>query len=303
MKRILLALSLILIISPAIAEESLPESRHRLIDAFNFLTKNYLYEIDSEEMVNRLITQMVSDLDKNTKFLKPDRSKRRSNNLGGDNIYVKSKLVGEKEDILYSRIRLFGRNVSSQLAGDIFDFSLKLSFLSEGRVTSMTNGIKGLILDLRHNNGGWLLESIAMVDMFIDRGLILEERGRYGEVGQRVIAKSKMIIRKQIPIIILVDNETASAAEIVAGALKDHGRAILLGTTTYGKATIQKYEHFHNGSTLWVTSKKYYTKNGVDIHGNGIEPNIEFIDTNTNVTFGPNDSPVKKAIELLMLDR
>ena len=296
MKRILLALALALIVSPAFAEETLDESQHRLIDAFEFLTENYLYEIDSEGMVNRLIIQMVSELDINTRFLTPKRSERHMNNLyGEDNVYVKSQLVGTKKDILYSRIRLFGKNVSKQIASDIFDFSLKLA--------STGNRIEGFILDLRHNSGGWVDESIAIVDMFINRGLILEERKRYGEVGKRTYAKSKMIMSKRIPIIILIDGESASAAEIVASALKDHNRAILLGVTSFGKATVQSYVNFKNGSTLWITNKKYYTKSGVEIHDNGVKPNVEFIDTDTIVTFGPNDSPVKKAIELLMADR
>lgn len=289
MKRILLAFALILIVSPAIAEESLQESENRLIEAFEFLTKNYLYEIDSEELVNKLIIQMIINLDINTKFLKPDRAKRHLNNLHGvDNVYVKSQLVGKNKDILYSRIKLFGTGVSKQLTSDILDFSTD-------------KAIKGLILDLRHNFGGWLKESIAMVDMFITNGLILEERGRDGEVDYRAFAKFRMIMSKQIPIIILIDENTASAAEIVASALKDHNRAILLGVLSFGKATVQEYETFNNGSTLWVTSQRYYTKSGIEIHGNGVAPHIEFIDTDIIVTFGPNDSPVKKAITLLTL--
>jgi len=306
MKRILLAFALILIVFPAIAEETSQESEKRLLKAFEFLTENYFYEINTERLVDRLITQMTHDLDQSTRFLGPNRSKRHLNNLQGeDNIYVKSQLTGEKGDILYSRITLFGKDVSKQLAADIFDFSLKIAStsLSRGTITSMTNSINGFILDLRHNSGGWLDESIAMVDMFIDRGLILEKRGRHNNVSERVFSKSKMIMSKRIPIIILVDGDTASAAEIVASALKDHNRVRLLGTTTYGKATVQIHEDFRNGSTLWITSQKYYTKSGVEIHGKGITPNIEFNDMDTVTTFGPNDSPVKKAIELLMSDR
>lgn len=289
MKRILLAFALILIASSAVAEESLQQSENRLIKAFEFLTKNYLDQIDSEELVNRLIIQMISDLDSHTKFLKPDRAKRHYNKLHGkDNIYIESQLVGENEDILYSRVKLFGTGVSKQLAADIFDFSTD-------------KAIKGLILDLRHNLGGWLKESIAMIDMFITNGLILEERGRDGEVNYRAFAKFKMIMSKRIPIIILIDENTASAAEIVASALKDHNRALLLGVLSFGKATVQEYEIFENGSTLWVTSQRYYTKSGIEIHDNGVAPHIEFIDTDIIVTFGPNDSPVKKAIILLTL--
>ncbi len=281
---------MVLMFSPVNAEETLNESEQRLIKAFEFLTKNYLYELDSEMLVDRLIVQMTNDLDKNTRFLKPKRSEKRLDNLHNeDNVYVMSEIVGDS--ILYSRVTLFGVGASKQLTSDIFEFSLKAAITNKK--------IKGFILDLRHNKGGWLGEAVAMTDMFIDHGLILEERGRYGEVTLSEYAASKMIISKQVPIIVLIDGDTASAAEIVASALKDHNRAMILGVKSYGKATVQSYEDFANGSTLWVTSQKYYTKSGIEIHGNGLEPNVVFHPTDVVITFSTNDSQVKKAIELL----
>ena len=294
MKRILLALTLILIISPAIAEETLRESEKRLIEAFEFLTENYLYEINSESLVDRLIVQMTSDLDRNTRFMVPSKSERHLDRLHNeDNVYVMSQIVGE--DILYSRVTLFGAGTAKQLANDIFEFSMLLN--------KQEKKIEGFILDLRHNSGGWLDEAVEMTNMFINRGLILEERGRHGEVTQSEYANLRMVVSKQIPIIILVDGDTASAAEIVASALKDHNRATLLGVKSYGKATVQEHQDFKNGSTLWVTSQKYYTKSGVEIHKKGLAPNVVFNPTDTIITFSPSDSQVKKAIDLLMSER
>ena len=112
-----------------------------------------------------------------------------------------------------------------------------------------------------------------------------------------------MVISKQIQIIILIDGDTASAGEIVASALKDHNRATLLGVPSFGKATVQTYQDFENGSTLWVTSQRYYTKSGVEIHGVGLTPNIVFYPTESVITFSANDTQVKKAIEVLILNR
>lgn len=290
MKKILLSIVLILMFSPANAEETLRQSEKRLMEAFEFLTENYIEELDSEALVDKLIIQMTYDLDKNTRFLKPQRSKKRLDSLHRDNVYVMSEIV--RDNILYSRVTLFGVGAARQLASDIFKFSIQLAIKQKTKIA-------GFILDLRHNSGGWLPEAVKMTNMFIDYGLILEERGRHGEVTFNKHASSKMVISKQVPIIILIDGDTASAAEIVASALKDHNRAMLLGVTSFGKATVQSYEDFENGSTLWVTSQKYYTKSGIEIHGNGVTPNVIFHPTDVVITFSASDSQVKKAIELL----
>lgn len=137
-----------------------------------------------------------------------------------------------------------------------------------------TNGeIKGIILDMRNNPGGLLSKSVEISDMFIDDGTIVSTEGRVS--GSDMIFKAhKLGTLPDIPMVILINGGSASASEIVAGCLKDHGRAILIGTKSFGKGSVQTIIPMSDGSGIKLTTAKYLTPSGTSLHGEGIDPNI-----------------------------
>ncbi len=136
-------------------------------------------------------------------------------------------------------------------------------------------GMESLVLDLRFNPGGLLNIAVDMADKFIKKGLIVSTKGRHkSQYHEYKAHRSKTY--KNFPLVILVNNGSASASEIVAGAVKDHRRGLLLGTKTYGKGSVQSLIPIQNKkSALKLTTAKYYTPAGTMIHGVGIEPDIK----------------------------
>jgi carboxyl-terminal processing protease len=176
---------------------------------------------------------------------------------------VEGKLV--EEGIGYIKIRVFSTNTDPSL-GELLD-----------QLSAKSKGLKGLILDLRRNPGGLLDQGVRVADRFIADGLIVKTVGKGGQVMDEAKAHSHGTW-SGFPMIALVDGATASAAEIVAGALQDHGRAVVLGTQTFGKGSVQTVIDVDGcGSKpcgLKLTVARYYTPNGRSIQGQGITPNI-----------------------------
>ena len=161
---------------------------------------------------------------------------------------------------------------------------VRLSTFSETTTTSMKEAIvkikdktginfQGLILDLRNNPGGLLNQSISVTDAFLNDGEIVSTRGRNKEDTSRTFAQSGDIINNQ-PLVILINSGSASASEIVAGALKDHGRAIILGTRSFGKGSVQSIIPIPGNGAIRITTARYYTPSGISIQAKGIEPDI-----------------------------
>jgi carboxyl-terminal processing protease len=143
-------------------------------------------------------------------------------------------------------------------------------------------GAHGLILDLRDNGGGLLQEAVNVASIFIPDGTIVSTRGR-SQPSQVYTAKGGAISNR-IPLVVLVDRGTASAAEIVTGALKDRKRATVVGTRTYGKGVFQEIQQLSNGGALDITVGEYFTPNGMNLggggvrEGRGIKPNVYALD-------------------------
>lgn len=133
-------------------------------------------------------------------------------------------------------------------------------------------GLKGLVLDLRDNPGGVLESGVAVADAFLDHGVIVTADGRTPDARFRMDATPGDVL-DGAPMVVLVDGGTASAAEIVAGALKDHGRAEIVGQRTYGKGTVQTVMPLSRGA-LKLTTSRYFTPSGVSINGKGILPDL-----------------------------
>jgi carboxyl-terminal processing protease len=163
------------------------------------------------------------------------------------------------------------------------------------QVLTMTHeGAQGLVLDLRDNPGGFVTQAIGVASIFIKSGTIVTTRGR--NVPTTVYTALGDAIATKIPIAVLVDRGTASSAEIVTGALKDHRRATVIGTNTYGKGVFQEIEQLSGGGALDITVGEYFTPNGQNLgaggvkEGKGIEPNIYVRDN-------PQD-PGRKALDV-----
>ena len=147
--------------------------------------------------------------------------------------------------------------------------------------------LKGLVIDLRNNPGGILQSAVEVSDIFVDNGLIVYTTGRISNSELRFNATTPDKI-EGVPIVVLVNQGTASASEIVAGALQDHGRAIIMGTSTFGKGSVQTILPLNNEKAIKLTTALYYTPNGRSIQAEGIIPDI-WVDrsTVTRIKRGP----------------
>lgn len=160
----------------------------------------------------------------------------------------------------------------------------------------MDQGITGLVFDLRDNPGGFLDQSIAVADAFLPEGVVLYERNIRGL--DETFRTLDGDIAEGIPLVVLVNSGSASASEIVAGAIQDRGRAVLVGETTFGKGSVQQVHPLSDGSELRVTIARWYTPNNNSIDGEGIAPDIE-VETPEDLG-GPEDGQLMRAIEYLL---
>ena len=152
--------------------------------------------------------------------------------------------------------------------------------------------LKGLILDLRNNPGGILNAAVTISDAFLDKGLIVYTEGRVADSKLKFSA-SPGDLTKGAPMVVLVNGGSASASEIVAGALQDHHRAIIMGTKTFGKGSVQTIIPVGNGSALKITTARYYTPNGRSIQASGIVPDI--VTQEAKVTLKENGDRLREA--------
>ena len=139
-------------------------------------------------------------------------------------------------------------------------------------------GMKALILDLRDNQGGLLNAAYHIADAFINEGLIVSTKGNRNEFDEEYPATPKLLCRPEVPVIVLVNEYSASASEIVAGAIKDTRRGIIVGQTTYGKGRVQKRYELPDGGAMSLTISTYYTPNGTSIDEIGITPQVSITD-------------------------
>lgn len=172
---------------------------------------------------------------------------------------VKSTVINK--NIGYLRISQFNGDTSNEVLQELINLNKK--------------NIQSLIIDLRNNPGGLLSEAVKVSDFFLpEKSLIVYTKGRIPSFNDRYYSERKPKI-KNIPIIVMINQGTASGAEILAGALRDNNRAILIGMKTYGKGSVQNIFNLSDGSSMKITIAHYYTPNGICIDGKGIKPDIE----------------------------
>jgi carboxyl-terminal processing protease len=155
--------------------------------------------------------------------------------------------------------------------------------------------IQGLVLDLRANPGGYVSAATGLADLFLDDGLIVSTRGRNDAANTEVRAKAGDAING-VPMIVLIDAGSASAAEIVAGALQDHERALIMGQKSFGKGSVQSLLALSNGDALRLTTARYYTPKGKSIQARGILPDLPLAELRLSpLTNAAAESPVSEA--------
>lgn len=180
--------------------------------------------------------------------------------------YVKSKMLND--DIGYLRLTQFGENVYPDLAKELASLQKK--------------GMKGLVFDLRSNPGGALDQAVKISSMFIENGKIVTTRGKNRD---EQISNREGKYFGEFPLVILINGGSASASEIVAGAIKDHNRGVLIGDKSFGKGSVQTLIPLPDGDGIKLTIAKYYTPADVSIHGVGIEPDIKVVEDENYMLF------------------
>ena len=197
---------------------------------------------------------------------------------------VKSKKIND--NIGYIRLTAFNENSSTQIKKKVNEFT-------------KDKKIKGYILDLRNNPGGLLSQAIKISDFFLTNGEIVSTKSRKESENRRWFANKGDIINGKV-LIVLINYGSASASEIVAGALKDNKRAILLGENTYGKGSVQSIIHLKNNGAIRLTISKYYLPSGKSISEVGITPDIEVAESDDEFRINTEkDNQLNFAIKLL----
>ena len=188
----------------------------------------------------------------------------------------------EAKDFAITRETIEVHSVRSSELGDGIGYIRMVSFqektardLEQTLEQFQTGGVKAMVLDLRNNPGGLLSQAVQVADLFLQKGqLIVYTEGRARNQDLRFSAEHTKSL-PQVPMVILVNGGSASASEIVAGALQDHRRAVILGTQTFGKGSVQTVIPLNDGSGLRLTTAKYFTPRGETIQGKGITPDIQ----------------------------
>jgi len=210
---------------------------------------------------------------------------------------------GEEEllEITVTRASLEVPTVEARMLEDnigyvaLFDFNAQAGTRLRAAVQDlMDQGATSLIFDLRGNPGGLLTQAVDVADLFLPDGVVLTQRDVSG--AEQVYESRNGDFAEEIPMVVLVNGNSISASEVVAGALQDRGRAILIGETTFGKGAVQLQHVLSDGSLLLVANAHWFTPNGVSINGRGITPDIEVTSPEEP---GDEDPQLDRAVQYL----
>ena len=222
---------------------------------------------------------------------------------GKENTQVKLELIRNKQKItkIVTRKSIKIESVKSSIKNDIGYIQIS-SFIGTSTTTEFlsaldkTKDAKGLLIDLRGNTGGLLANAIFVANAFLDNGTIVNIVARNGQVEDIKAQSSLLHIDK--PVVLLVDGASASASEILSGALKDHHKAIIVGTKTFGKGMVQRIIPLPNSTGLNLTIAKYLTPNGSDINKKGIVP--DYVVKYTEHDFLTHHDPQREKAEQIL---
>ncbi|MBQ8465542.1 MAG: S41 family peptidase [Alphaproteobacteria bacterium] len=229
---------------------------------------DYITAIDGEQVMGMTLDEAVSKM-RGKLGTKVKLQIRRPNEkpfdvtLKRDEIKIQSvKNDIKSDDVIYVRISSFNEEVDVMVSKAIEQAQKKLG-----------NKAKGLVLDLRNNPGGLLDQAIAVSDLFLDKGEIVSTRSRNEEDNIKYSAKEGDVLNG-LPIVVMINDGSASASEIVAGALQDHKRAVILGEKSFGKGSVQTLIPLAKYGAMRITTARYYTPSGRSIQAKGIEPDV-----------------------------
>ena len=198
---------------------------------------------------------------------------------------VSSKIIGDEKNLGYIRLKSFNENSDKQFLKSLKEFEKKTK-------------VKGYVFDLRNNPGGLLTQAINITDFFLEEGEIVSTKGRQVSETRKFFARKGDEIKGK-PIVVLINYGSASAAEIFAGALKDHKRASILGENSYGKGSVQSIIPLRNGGGIRLTISKYYLPSGKSISEVGVTPDIVIEEEGDDFTINTEkDNQLNYAIKL-----
>jgi len=201
-------------------------------------------------------------------------------------VNVTSKMLDEKNGIGYIKLNQFNQLTDTDINKALYELE--------------NNNLKGLIFDLRGNPGGLLDMAVNISSRFVDKGAVVIIQDRGGRK-QNIMVDQSLHNHKIYPLVILVNGYSASASEIVSGAIKDHEAGTIVGSTTFGKGLVQSLVPLLDGSAVSITTAKYFTPNGIDIHKKGIEPDYFVKESENYNSEKPETDLQLKAAEEIML--
>lgn len=349
MKRFVLILAIFLVLSAgAGADEAIYQGLSNFTRVLDLIERNYVEEVDSEELTESAIEGMLRTLDPYSAYLTPERFRELEIGTSGEfggvgmevtvengiltvitpiegtpaeragikprdqilevdgtptkglvvqevvkllrgprgstvNVTVKSEGDTEPRVVTLKRDKIVVKSVKPELMpGGIAyiklsqfqdNTSLELKQALAELESNNSGNLKGIVLDLRNNPGGLLSEAISVVDEFVDDGLIVSVKGRYeGQSREHYATKSGDY--EKLPIVVIVNDGSASASEVVAEALQDSKRATILGTSTFGKGSVQTIIKLEDGAGLKLTTAKFYAPSGRSISEVGVTPDV-----------------------------
>jgi carboxyl-terminal processing protease len=231
------------------------------------LAEDIIVEVDDTDIADKSIDEVVSMIkgEENTEvkitILRPSENKKYSHTITRRKFYVPNFYINTlEENILYIQYIDFQENGAEKL--------------SEKLQEQADENIDGIIIDLRNNLGGTLDDAVNFCDLFLEEGTIVSVKGRTDYKDRTEEFEAKPGGFTDIPVVVLINGYSASAAELAAGALKDLGRAVIVGEKSFGKGTVQVLDELPDGSGIKFTTAKYYLPSGVTIDGTGITPDF-----------------------------
>jgi carboxyl-terminal processing protease len=241
---------------------------------------------------------------KSTKDMTINQAVKLIRGPAGTTVVLTIEREGEEKPLEFKleRARIQTPNVSSKMLDDNIGY-IHLHFFAGGAGEDVkkavkdlkAQGTKGIIFDMRNNPGGVLDESVNVASAFIDSGVIVKIKERKGD---EEVLEAKDGGDGKIPLVVLVNKGSASASEIVAGAIQDTGRGVLVGETTFGKGSVQEIRRLSDGSGLLITVAKYLTPKGRSIHKKGIKPDVP-VKSDPKVPLREKDPQLDKAKEII----
>jgi carboxyl-terminal processing protease len=232
------------------------------------LSNDLITHIDGEQVMGMTLNEAVDKMRGRVNtaitltIMRPGKDEPFDVRLVRSIVRIKAVKYEREQDIGYIRISSFNEQTQENLEKAIKDLKQQIG-----------PNLKGYVIDLRNNPGGLLDQAISVTDTFLDRGEVVSTRGRNANETQRYNAQKGDLIDGK-PVVVLINGGSASASEIVAGALKDHDRAKIIGTRSFGKGSVQTIIPLGGQGAIRLTTARYYTPSGTSIQATGIEPDI-----------------------------